>query len=1773
MVSSVVSIALIATGIGAVAAAPATAAEPAPALSVDKQLTQQIDDPTADNTILVGESVAYTLTVRNSGAAGVGRAYNVSASDVLPAGMSYTPGSSSLGEPKVIANSPSAGKTTLLWTNLFDVSPSGTATLEYSVTPDPAVLPVGATFTNSATVYGTNDPFDVSNFSATGACTAACDFAASDAQETRVNAIEIRKSEPSPESELLRGIHGSNSTTYTITVRNNRVNATTGIALTDYLPAGLEFLGCGAEDNTAGTLVEYDGASRLTDVPSIAAPPCRQPSAVDTVSADPDGTGPAPTAVYTKVTWADFDLAPGATRTFTYRAGIPLYANTVDWPAGTPSVDAGLQAANLDNNTGPSTAETPVEATYTNYVVGSGSYEGPGIDNPTGPVAIVAENTEVVTSEDLATTKSVRPSTFSIGGTATFTLTTRTSEYRSASDVSLVDTLPDGLGYVSGSLAATLDGAATTVDLDIDSSAAGTDTLTFTPAGGVLPAGARLVITFQATMDAEYASGAPTAAGDAYVNRVSTTGTSIPDVTPETPPGPGLVEEPIDVADTSSAKLTSSGPRAEKKIGTDRSTSDCSVQTYGDVVPSPPFQIGDTICFELNGDVVPTGDLNNVLSPVLRDFLPPTLRYVPGSAQLGPDNNIPDSQVRLDESGALAGPGGSVVWTLGETDPEATNPGQLVLRPTQAGAPSFFQVRFAAVVVSTLLDANKELTGNLLKATAVNSEGLAITGRDQVDFELAGSQVAISKGVAAVNGIPDPSFPPNQDDKTVKRNDVVTFRVDVTNIGTEGAGSNVPVRSISVIDDLPTGIRCAAISDISDSGACSDAATPSRITWTQVPRVIEAGQTATLTYGMAIPADVNVSTNYLNRATVTDYESLTNNTWIANQPVGITDVSNVRTSSVSVGKTGVTSLDLPNNNRAKQFTVGEEITYTVTGSIPAGTTARNGVIRDELPATLEFVRASAASNLSADRGQAAAPGDTLPSGAALARTGRVVTLALPASLTNETASPMTYTVTIVARVLGGTYTHGQTIRNTAKFSGGVPGSTFSASKSYDATVVIPNPVIAKSNAASGPVRPGVPVTFTLRVTNPASGQPARPVSYDTAVVDCLPSGMDPASVEYVSPATGDPVVAGDGSNGCPTGTTRLGWTVGAVATGSITNLTYKAALGVGEAAGASYTNEATVTGSTLDNGQRDPAVEGVLSASSTSTISSSNGEIAKSVNPPQAAVGDTVTWTVTTTYDDTARYYDAVVTDTIQPGVDLATVTTTRVTCSIPTACTDPVFGTEIAPSGRTVGWNIGDIGVTSADLVVTITYTARVESGQGSTAGTILPNTATSTWSTADGGPRVTGKSSTANLVVTRPRLSVIKDVDTSAPAPGAPFTYTVTVTNASGDLASDAFAIEVQDAVPDGVIVDDTTISDAGVLAGAGPNGGGTITWLLDGPLAPGGSLSLTYTAKLPSSATAGSFTNTVDVTSYASHPDHGDAYDDVPPAQATVSVGDPAADLAIVKTPSGATTPGSLWTFTMSVSNNGPSDAVGPITVIDELPDGMTFVAEGADWTCFPYDQTVFCAYFDDLAAGESAPDLRLTVQIAEAPENATYRNVASVESLTVDPEPSNNESSATVTVSPTPITPPGPDNPTDPTKPTTPTDPSKPTDPGNPTDPSRPTVVPQRPVTPLPLPDQLEPSRPTVVLPAGVQTNAGQRVRVDVQCRPLMRWTDKVALTLDGSWVPMGDVRYCDVRTSADGKVTVTSTYPGPVLVKAVFTAKQVPGYSDYLKVKRWVVVPR
>jgi uncharacterized repeat protein (TIGR01451 family) len=88
---------------------------------------------------------------------------------------------------------------------------------------------------------------------------------------------------------------------------------------------------------------------------------------------------------------------------------------------------------------------------------------------------------------------------------------------------------------------------------------------------------------------------------------------------------------------------------------------------------------------------------------------------------------------------------------------------------------------------------------------------------------------------------------------------------------------------------------------------------------------------------------------------------------------------------------------------------------------------------------------------------------------------------------------------------------------------------------------------------------------------------------------------------------------------------------------------------------------------------------------------------------------------------------------------------------------------------------------------------------------------------------------------------------------------------------------------------------------------------------------------------------------------------------------------ADLSILQGVVGLV-PGSNATYTVNISNGGPNSTVGPVTVTDTLPTGLSFVsASGTGWTFSVSGSTVTMTYAVAAAASTTLPTVTLTVAV--------------------------------------------------------------------------------------------------------------------------------------------------------------------------------------------------
>jgi uncharacterized repeat protein (TIGR01451 family) len=106
------------------------------------------------------------------------------------------------------------------------------------------------------------------------------------------------------------------------------------------------------------------------------------------------------------------------------------------------------------------------------------------------------------------------------------------------------------------------------------------------------------------------------------------------------------------------------------------------------------------------------------------------------------------------------------------------------------------------------------------------------------------------------------------------------------------------------------------------------------------------------------------------------------------------------------------------------------------------------------------------------------------------------------------------------------------------------------------------------------------------------------------------------------------------------------------------------------------------------------------------------------------------------------------------------------------------------------------------------------------------------------------------------------------------------------------------------------------------------------------------------------------------------------------------------------------GARLTYTIRVTNNGPSTATAPV-VTDTLPSTGIFIsASASSGSCQRAGSQVTCA-LGDLARGASAT---VTIVINAGTKRGTITNTASVTAAQVDPQPANNSDTESTTVKP-------------------------------------------------------------------------------------------------------------------------------------------------------------
>ncbi|MCI1019183.1 DUF11 domain-containing protein [Microbacterium sp. C5A9] len=865
-IATVVSLITGALALG-VAAQMATAAAWAPSVSA------QNVDPTGagKDFVLAGENVEFAVDVTNTSG---GAQFNLGLVATLPANVSYVSGvvsGTELAAPKIYAagdvlpnrsrtaadascvslglvNAPGqaplcavpAGQQVWVWSNVNDLPQGGTVAPTITVAPDDD-YPVGSKVGFSIKAYTSNDPTRLPTFDGSPSVsrtTTHTSGAGAATDDVPVQALRIVKDEPSAESELLRGVH-TTVTTYSLTVENTTRGATNDVTVTDYLPAGLEYLGLAeVGDNSAGR--EYPGAPAITGGATVG-------ETVDTVqlsASDAAALGLPGAGVYTKIVWTLTPMGEGETRVIRYHAAVPLLANAL-WPEGTaPDPATGAQAANLDNNTGASTrhggeSEPESAQVFRNVAMVDGQYQGPVLNDDPALRAAHDDDDEIIEAVDVRVLKRVDTGgLFSTGSVATYSVDVKVSEYVDASDIVLTDVIPNGL---CPAFPGSLDG----VDLIIGSEVVSQATwnaqapgdacnypttepaavlspqlqlasITYAPADGTftvvfdvdpLAAGTSFTAQYSVTQRPNYTgAGGGTSSGDSFVNTVS--------VTAKTEPIAAIANDPTlrdrvggtrYVFDDSAAVIGSDRTILDKTVLERGTTPDMEQPDELLKQATKPFSPGDDVWYRLFVDFADGIDSRN---PLLTDYLPEgievqELRYaytgIPGVDDvMGPvaygTGDFPTAYIPN-----VAPSSTSMTWELG-----ARNRGASGDRFMPEGSTLTVFVRGTVKAQSASQD-EVDNPLNQAKYQQVNVDGVLDFQRSDAGIDLDWGST-LTKGIVEVNGRAIAgSFGDRDQSEQVVQGDEVEYRIDVK------APQNSTTDYV-VWDVLPAGVKKADVS-------------------------------------------------------------------------------------------------------------------------------------------------------------------------------------------------------------------------------------------------------------------------------------------------------------------------------------------------------------------------------------------------------------------------------------------------------------------------------------------------------------------------------------------------------------------------------------------------------------------------------------------------------------------------------------------------------------------------------------------------------------------------------------------------------------------------------------------------------------------------------------------------------------------------------------------------------------------------------------------------
>ncbi len=556
-----------------------------------------------------------------------------------------------------------------------------------------------------------------------------------------------------------------------------------------------------------------------------------------------------------------------------------------------------------------------------------------------------------------------------------------------------------------------------------------------------------------------------------------------------------------------------------------------------------------------------------------------------------------------------------------------------------------------------------------------------------------------------------------------------------------------------------------------------------------------------------------------------------------------------------------------------------------------------------------------------------------------------------------------------------------------------PGTTFtnvataSASGSSD-------PNSENDSGVTSVTVPGTDADLGVIKNGPSAAAPNTDVSYDITITNGGPSAASSASLTDTLPGTMTFVSITQNSGPafiCSSGP-PITCSIASLPAGASANFTLVGHIPSGTAQGAAFNNTATVSSSATDTNPDNNSSTTFLNVSSVDLSVTKSG-------PATVTAGQNITYNLTFANGgpnaaDNARFED-------DPPSSTTFVSLTLTGGNATPACSTPSVGGQ-GPIICTSSPSLASGGNAAYTLVLNVL--------PSTPDGSTITNTIATSSDSFDPNNGNNNASSSATVSGITD-VAVTKSGPASAVA-GNNISYSITVTNNGPSPATNT---QLSDVLAAGnTFVSLTPNSGPSSICSTptvGTNGTVTCTWA---SLANGATATFTLVVKTSSSAT-GSVSNTATVSTSTNDTNSGN---NTSTATTTLSA---SADVSVTKTGPTTAVQNQDVSYTIIVTNNGPSDAQ-TVTLSDPLPATTTFVSNtqnsGPAFNCINPSVgsggTVSCS-IATLAGGASAT-FTLVVHTTISTPAGPMSNTATVSSASPsDPNPGNNSSTATTGVS--------------------------------------------------------------------------------------------------------------------------------------------------------------